>query len=335
MKKILFIRNDRIGDFLLNLPAIHALKETFPAAEISVVIHPVVQELMSHHPDISKLIPFQLSKDLSWKDWKRLYHELKKEKYDLAIVSNPHKYFHLLTAILRIPRRIGYHRKWGFFLTDAIEDRKAQNNRHEVEYNLDLVSLIGAKLKAPFSEDTYRIYLTPEEEKLFLKFMEERCVSSVKGWIIIHPFTTDPKKEWPMQMWAELLNRLTEWNVASGNPFEMILIGSEEEKLQSEILSKTRSLKNLVGRLTLRQLAALLKKATLLVSNDSGPVHIAAAFQTETIVLFGGELSRAKRWGPWSVEQKKRHTIIQGTDIKDIPVETVWKEVIQKFRSSS
>ncbi len=335
IRKILFIRSDRIGDFLLNLPAIHALKETFPSAEISVVVDPNVEELILYHPDIERSIPFRMPPRRSKKEWFFLFQRLNKEKFDLVIVSNPHKYFHLLTALLRIPYRVGYNQKWGFLLTHTIQDREAKNNRHEVEYNLDLVSLIGAKLRDPFSENSYMIYLTPPEEKSFMELIEAYGIFSEKGWIVIHPFTTDPKKEWPMQMWAEFLNRLTEWNLASGNLLEIILIGGQEEEASREILSKTdqRSLKNLVGMLTLRQLAALLKKAKLLLSNDSGPVHIAAAFQTETIVLFGGG-SSPQRWGPWSRQGKNRHTIIQGDGMSDIPVETVWKEVIRKFRSS-
>jgi ADP-heptose:LPS heptosyltransferase len=346
IRKILFIRSDRIGDFLLNLPAIHALKETFPSAEISVVVDPNVRELILCHPDIAQSIPFRMPSPLSAieskKEWFFLFRRLNKEKFDLAIVSNPHKYFHLLTALLRIPCRVGYNRKWGCLLTHTIQERK-KNNRHEVEYNLDLVSLIGAKLRDPFSENSYMIYLPPPEEKSFMEFIEAEGITSQKRWIVIHPFTTDPKKEWPMERWAEFLNRLTEWNLASGNLLEIILIGGQEEKasllLFGEILSKTdqRSLKNLVGMLALRQLAALLKKAALLLSNDSGPVHIAAAFQTETIVLFGGG-SSAERWGPWSrlkKEGKNRHTIIQRERMSDIPVETVWKEVIRKFQSSS
>lgn len=385
IRKILFIRNDRIGDFLLNLPAIHALKETYPEAEISVVVHPLIAELLVYrkegHPDITEIIPFEtpakpktrsrggfLALRHAWRrarndmsafsKWFSLFRRLNKAKYDLAIVSNPHKYFHLLTALLRIPCRIGYDRKWGFLLTHTLPDRKAENKKHEVEYNLDLI--YGAKswksgeifppptLTTREGEDAFRIYLNPEEEKSFLDSLTTQGLSLQKKWLAVHPFTTDPKKQWPIDKCVDLLNRLLEWNSTSGHPIEIVLIGAAdaaEEKILRNInlsfrgpkplVSKDRgispSLKNLIGKLTLRQLAIFLKNARLLLSNDSGPVHIAASFQTETIVLFGGG-SNPTRWGPWSIGNKIKHSIIQKSHMSEISVETVWQEVIQKFQ---
>src|SRR3989338_2343283 len=156
IQNILFVRTDRLGDFLLNLPAIHALKETYPKAHLSVLLHPSLEELLKDHPDMDEVIPFTPALyDTHFLKWFLFFWKLRKKYFDLVIISNPHKYFHLLTCLMRIPYRVGYDRKWGFFLTHTLTDLKAQSLKHEVEYNLDLVGRMRAKLIDPHVTQNY------------------------------------------------------------------------------------------------------------------------------------------------------------------------------------
>ena len=317
--RILFIRTDRIGDFLLNLPAIHALKETYPDSKISVLIHPEVQELVNNHPDIDEFISFT--------SWKNLFFALLKKKYDMAIISNPHKYFHLLTFLARIPQRIGYRRKWGFLLTHSIEDKKAQSLKHEVEYNLDLVS----QAKAHTSSPTYHIPLSQEEETTTVLWLQRQGLDLKKPIIVINPYTTASFKQWPPHHFIELIKKF------SPLPVQLVLIGGNKESflIKQEILPhlKDQPIFDFSGLLSLKQLAVLLKKATLLISNDSGPIHIAAAFNTKTLVLFGNKNtgSNPKRWGPWKSPEA---IILQALAIQNIKVKDVWTQIQKQFQSS-
>ena len=328
LQKILFIRTDRLGDFLLNLPAIHALKETYPKAHLSVLLHPSLEELLKDHPDIDEEIPFTPAiHGTHFLKWFLFFWKLRKKHYDLVIISNPHKYFHLFTTLMRIPYRIGYHRKWGFLLTQTLPDLKVQSLKHEVEYNLDLVALVGAKLRDVGSSQNYSISLSTQDEQSFESLAQQKGLNLKKPWMVINPYTTASFKQWPMDRFIELLQKL-----APQMGIQIVLIGGplESALIKKEFLPFVPpSVLDFSGCLNLKQLAALLKKTTLLISNDSGPVHIAAAFHTKTIVLFGKHLqgSNPKRWGPWDPLNKDCHEIIQKDKITDIEVQDVWKQV--------
>ena len=335
IKKILFFRTDRIGDFLLNLPALHALKATYPHAKITVVLRPLVGELLLRHPDIDETISFDTTLKPPLSSWWRLFKTLRQQKYDLAIVSNPHKNLHLLCFLLGIPHRIGYDRKWPFLLTRAIADQKSQSLKHEVEYNLDLVCAAGAALP-PHSnpEDHYKIYVTRQEEAELEKLLLIHRIPRQTSLIVVNPYTTNPKKQWPIEKMRDLIKKLS----ASG---AVLLIGGidDQSRIKHEILNKmdVTNLFDLSGQLTLRQLSALLKKTDVLISNDSGPVHIAAAFGTKMVILFGTQNagSNPARWGPWHPDHHSHLCkIVIKPDIRRISVDEVWETTRHQLTSS-
>ncbi|MBI3019354.1 MAG: glycosyltransferase family 9 protein, partial [Deltaproteobacteria bacterium] len=322
IQNILFIRTDRLGDFLLNLPAIHALKETYPKARLSVLLHPSLEELLKDQPDIDETISFTpIIHGTHFLQWFLFFWKLRKKSYDLVVISNPHKYFHLFTTLMRIPYRIGYPRKWGFLLTQTLPDLKVQSLKHEVEYNLDLVALVNAKLRDAGSSQSYSISLSIQDERSFEGLAQQKGLDLQKPWIVINPYTTASFKQWPIPRFIEMIQKLCEQA-----DIQIILIGGH---LESSLIKKDilpfipPSVFDFSGALNLRQLAALLKRAILLISNDSGPVHIAAAFHTQMVVLFGKQPqgSNPKRWGPWDPMNKAGHKIIQKDRITDIKVQ--------------
>ena len=136
IRRILFIRTDRIGDCLMNLPAINVLRQTFPKAWISWIADESVAELLTDHPDIDECISIQAAqfqKHFFYR-WKIL-QQIKKADFDLVIISHPNKYWHRLSFLAGIPERVGYGRKWGFLLTRKIDDNKASLDTHEIENN--------------------------------------------------------------------------------------------------------------------------------------------------------------------------------------------------------
>jgi len=116
IKKILVVRNDRFGEFLLNIPALRALKETFASARIIAVVDPRVKGLAGRVPFIDETIGWA-GGEHSFSQWRGLLGVLRKNSPDLAIILNPSKEFNLLAFLAGIPRRIGYDRKWGSCLT--------------------------------------------------------------------------------------------------------------------------------------------------------------------------------------------------------------------------
>ncbi len=305
VKNILVVRNDRFGEFLLNIPALRALKETFINAKLIAMVDPYVKELAAGIPFIDEVISWQ-AKRHSLTETLKLIRSLRKKHFDIAVVLNPSKELHMITTLAGIPVRVGYNRKWGRLLTHRIEDKKYLGDKHEIEYNLQLVGLIGAKT-----------------ENLALSLNVNNDIIEQESIIAIHPWTSDPLKQWPLDNFYALAKKLTE---IPG--LKIIIVGGRQEEEKSIRLLKglENRVVNLTGKTSLLQLAAVLKKCKLLISADSGPVHLACSVGTPVLAIFRNDIpgKGPARWGP----RGKNSFVIAKNSLEDIKVE----EVLEKAK---
>lgn len=307
---MLVIRSDRFGEFLLNIPAMRALKETYPQARLSVAVDSAVEELAGAVECIDQVLV-----------WGEVKKNLRKYKFDLCVVLNPTKEAHWAVFWAGIPVRVGYDRKWGFLLTHKLEDTKHLGDRHEVVCNLELVGLVRAKTfdKAP------KIKVA---DNLFREFIGQKIVA-------IHPFTSDPVKQWPVERFSELAQR-----IMRENQVKVVFVGriGDQEQLSCATDASAGRLEkvffddgivSMINKTSLLELAGLLKRCCLLVSGDSGPMHLAASVGTPVVVLFRNDLlgKTAKRWGPWG----KGHVVIEKSSLNDISVDEVFEKVQQRL----
>ncbi len=325
MQNILLIRTDRFGEFILNLPAFRAVREKFPNSHIAVMAQSYVGGFIEGSPNrIDEIITYNPERQKGiWQSLKLIW-SLKKRKINLAIIFNPSKKFNIITFLAGIPRRVGYNRKWGFLLTHKIEDKKYLGEKHEVEYNLDLAQLIGAETK----DKSLFIPITKENKEFVEKRLANLYLHSggVSGQgetlIAVHPWTSNPQKQWQIENFVELAEKISQWE-----NFRVVIIGGREEREFSQryFANNEKGIVNFTGEFTLSQSAALLKRCKLLVSCDSGPVHLAAAVGTPAIALFRSNIPGvgAKRWGPWG----KEHIVIEKMNLEQISVEEVIKAV--------
>ena len=294
IKNILVVRNDRFGEFLLNIPAIRALKEKYPQAKLSVAVNSAVCALAGAVGCVDQVLV-----------WGQLKGYLRKCKFDLCVVLNPTKEAHQSIFLAGIPVRVGYDRKWGFLLTHKIKDTKHFGNRHEVDCNLELVGLVGAKTmdKAP------KIKV---DDNLFREFTGQKIVA-------IHPFTSDSVKQWPLERFVELAGR-----IKRELGLKVVMVG-----LASSVLDAGDDIVNLINKTSLVELAALLRRCSLLVSLDSGPMHLAAAVGTPVVALFRNDLpgKTAQRWGPWG----KGHIVIESGNLLNISAAEVFNRVKERL----
>jgi lipopolysaccharide heptosyltransferase II len=283
---ILVIRLDRIGDVVLSLPAIHALRERFPNASISLMVRPGITELVEGHPDIDEVIPYFYEKKGRHRfflGYFRLMREIRKRGFDSALILHPSVRSHLLPFLAGIPERIGFDSQLPFLLTKKVPDLRNEGKKHESEYTLDVVN--GRNAEA--------IHELPPRVGPCLPVYEDEVPQIPEGrFIAIHPGASCPSKRWPIERFAELGKKIL--------PRRMVIVGGVDEKKEGEFLKKElgAGVLDLTGQLNLKALAALLKKADVLVSNDSGPVHIAAAVGTRTLTIFGRNQAglSAARW---------------------------------------
>jgi heptosyltransferase-2 len=319
IKRILLIRTDRFGEFILNTPIIRAIKEKLPLGYLCIMVNPSVREIAEGNPYINEIMIYDEKRMHGFFKSLKLIFEIKKKKFDLVIILNPKKKFNVITFLTGIPVRLGYNRKWGFLLTHKIEDRKSSGQKHEVEYNLDLVRRIGIDTQ----DKSLFISVDKEDEQFIDSLLKDLGIINTDLLIALHPWTSDPVKQWSIEDFSRLAQRLSKELSC-----KVIIIGGKEEIDKSiNFCQGNPDLINLTGKLTLRLSAALLNKCRLLISNDSGPVHLACAVGTPVIALFRSDIAgkSARRWGPWGEE----HIVIEKPNLSDIEVE----EVLEKVRS--
>ncbi|MBI4353874.1 MAG: glycosyltransferase family 9 protein [Candidatus Omnitrophica bacterium] len=324
-RQIVFVRTDRLGETLLNLPAIRALRQAYPDAHLTLILHPSLQELFVGHPDVDEVIPAPVSSGSWWRDAWRLSRLWRRWHPDVIVISNPKKAYHLGAWLAGIPCRVGWNRKGGWWLTHRLEDRKRLGERHEVEYNLDLVQTLGIPEAPPA---TPWLPVGDQEEQRISQLLGQWGVPASSQLLAVHPWTSNPRKQWPVDQFRALIQRLTQTGAI------IVVIGGSEEQGQAAALMEGRPgtgrVVNGVGQCSLRELAALLKRMRVLISNDSGPMHLAAAVKTKTVALFGASDPAAgpRRWGPYGED----HVVIWKPSMDAITVEEVFAAVQHQLR---
>ena len=294
--RIVIFRTDRIGEVLLGTPVIEALKNKFPQAEITFITSPYAKDILSGRIDLYEVINFStINRRVSLLEALALGLKLRSRRFNLAVILNPHKMLHLSVFLASIPHRIGFDRKWGFLLNHKREDYKDQGKMHEVEYNLGLLETVGIKAKTTSPFIDVKSGASDDIERLF----KERGIAPNKKTIIIHPGSSNPAKQWPAENFIDLIRSLT----AGGN-LNIIVVGDSSERAFCErivLAAEGSEVYNLAGLFTLEGLPALLKAADLVITNDNGPMHIAAAVGTRVIAIFGRNIPGVgpKRWGPY------------------------------------
>lgn len=337
ISKVLAIRNDRFGEFLLNIPAFLEIKQNYPDAKLTLAIDAPVHKLAGRITCVDEAIVWEGRKH-TLAEIIKFANLLKKKKYNLCVIFNPSKESHIVSFLAGIPLRAGYGRKWGFLLNRRIEDRKSEGLKHEVEYNLDLVRAIGTDALSlrgspPQADDRSlpagrQAYL-PIRQAIQLEIKEDDFPDSRlqalgikdRDFIAVHPWASNREKEWPADKFRELVKRIN-----SDLSVSVVLIGGQEETQRAEEFRSGLKMVDITGETTLIESAGLLKKAKLLVTNDSGPMHLAAAAGTPVIAIFRKNPPgvSAGRWGPAG----NNHIVIDNSDIAAIEI----KEVLDAAR---
>ena len=283
-----------MGDTLMNLSAIRVLRQSYPKSWICLLADQSVAPLFRDHPDLDEVMSLDFK--LFCRKPAYFFQILKKvkfAKFDLAVVSNAHKFLHALVFLAGIRRRAGYARKWSFLLNKKIADDKERASRHEMESNVALVKQVCVR-------DWDGHWEFPADSSAVLRIQERLNILPIseKGIVVIHAGSSNPAKRLP----AERFAAVADWGLEKG--FSVILIGGVEEKEVS--LAVIQKIKDRVhdwtGQLSLEELTALFHdpRARALVSVDSGPVHVAWLSGTPVAALYAENVpgSHPSRWGP-------------------------------------
>ena len=279
--KILVIRVDGIGDLLNSTPAISLLRENYPSAEITVLARPLNAPVLIGNPDVDRILLFDPEgKDQGLFAQLQFYRELRREKYQLVVAMQTAMWPHLVSFLSGARNRLGrYQKRFKSTLTHAWRGEYSKGETHEVDRNLELVRLIcngEGKRKLTFR-------LLPNEIGIAKKRIASWGINDNAFLIGIHPGGSSFDKRWPEKQYAELADRLAHHY----NATILLLHGPGEDALTHNIQKAMQFPAITHAPETIRRLGALLSCCDLVVCNDSGPMHIAAALDVPTVAIFG------------------------------------------------
>ncbi|MDO8730203.1 MAG: glycosyltransferase family 9 protein [Candidatus Omnitrophota bacterium] len=297
--RILIIRTDRIGDVVLSTPVIRALRKATPHAYIGMMVRPEHRELVEGNPALNTVILYDKNgTEKGWAGNLRFARKLREHRFDTAVILHSTNRVILVSWLAGIRKRIGYARRLGWLLTDKIPYIKKEGNRHELDYNLELLRLIGIDPSAGSGQGGRELFVpvTPAQEIKVAAFLKAQGIDGAP-FFVLHPGASCPSKRWPAKHFAAVGDELAK----KPGTHVVVLTGPGEERHgQAVIAAMKQKAVPALGVLSLGETACLLKKARCLVSNDSGPVHLGSAVGTPVVSIFGrwgGGLSPA-RWGP-------------------------------------
>ena len=278
-KRILIVRTDRLGDIILSTPVIKNLRLAFPKAHLAFMCRPYTASVLEHNPYLNELIVYDKdNKHKSLLASLKFAFYLRKKKFDWAVILHPTNRVHIVTFLAGIPIRVGWDRKYSFLLTKKIRHNKQQGLKHELEYTLDILKPLGIPVK---SKEIY-FPITETAHKRVVNLLKEEGLEDADKIIIIHPSASCPSKRWPQGNFCKLIELLKQKINA-----KIIIITSEDEKKFAAKIIESQDVIDLRGRLDVLEIGVLLKHSTLFISNDSGPVHIAAILGVPVISIFG------------------------------------------------
>jgi heptosyltransferase-2 len=337
---ILVVRTDRIGDVVLTTAAVRALRKNFPQSRISMMVAPGTRELIEGNPDINDIIIH----DRAGKNkgllgfWRQVLH-LRSKKFDWAIIFHTKRWTNMFCFLAGIPRRTGYcNEKYGFLLNDRVVDDREAGIKHEAQYCLDILNAVG--VSAPLSQ-MQCVIPTNQDSDTWAKTWCVQNHCNLENLILINPSASDPGRQWPAERFAQIIELLQAKNIGP-----IAVIGTQNDLAAKKLLSLVSAQKNvqifdLRGQTTMSRLIALLRQSRLLISNDTGPVHIAAALGKPVVSIFTRNEPgiNPERWRPLGDKVKvvvtpykgeisfKKAKVIDSSYLDAISVESVWEAV--------
>ena len=278
-----------IGDAVMSEPALAALRRLYPQADMTLLVKPAIADLFAHHPSIDRRLVYDdcgRHAGLTGK-W-ALAGTLRQSRFDLAVVFQNAFEAALLTFLAGIPRRYGYATDGrSFLLSDPVAVPNRQQLGHQVDYYWRLLDGLGNDGPPPAP----RLYLTDEERVATARSLSAAGIASQDILIGVNPGSTyGAAKRWPAERFAQTVNRLLRHCQDSlGVPARVVVVGARGEEALGQVVAGAVEGNALVlsGKTTVRELMAVTERCRLFLTNDTGPMHVAAAFNVPVVAIFG------------------------------------------------
>lgn len=290
MKRILVFTTNWLGDALFLSPFLAALKENFPHSHLAILLVPRVKEIFQNNPNVDEIIIYPVrnrnsngvydrEKRINLFSYLDFIFKLRKKGFDTAIIVRPSRTRTLLLRFSGIRQIIGFDNpKSGWLLTVKVPT--PSKLLHKIDYFLTILEHLDIKL----SQRRYEFFLTDKDRVYIERLFSKKMIAQDLPLVVINPGANWYPKRWPPENFAELIKRIKQ-----RLPLNIAITGAGKDKdLTKGIIEQSgNEVFDFTGQTTLGQLGALMQEADIVISADSGPMHIAAAVGTKLIALFG------------------------------------------------
>jgi lipopolysaccharide heptosyltransferase II len=287
-----------LGDVVLTLPILSVLRRCIPHAHIAMLLKRYTGEIVEGNPFLDEIIWYD--NDDSLIPFLEMCRILRSRNFDAAVVVYPRARLAMLMACSGIPIRIGTgYRYYSFLFNRRVYEHRSQAGKHEVEYNLNLLKHLGCTgHEAP----QFAIHVPAEATISVSRLLDKLCIGADERIVALHPGSGGSAREWPAANFGSLAEKLIDRSKVA----VVVTGGSGEEAKVREVIraSKEKAIP-VVSMPSVKELAALLARCSLVIANSTGPLHIAAALGVPVIGLYPQHTPMsAKRWGPIASRKK-------------------------------
>ncbi|MFC1508177.1 glycosyltransferase [Candidatus Omnitrophota bacterium] len=333
-KNILVIKIGAIGDVMLAVPSLRAIRNSFPDAFISVLVGSESKCILKRCPYIDDIIIYDRRfKDRGLKGLIKIGGVLRRKLFSFSIDLQNNRFSHIVAWLGAIPKRIGYNnRKFGFLVNSPLKHVKIRVGPVEEQFRV----LKRAGINTVGASKRLEVWPSKEDFIYIDNFLKDAWVRENQILIGINIGGSWNTKRWPLKCFAKLSDMLATKDIRI-----VVTASKNEEKLAKDFDSMTRSkIINASGKTTVTQLAALIKRCKVFITGDSAPMHIASSVGTNFIALFGPTESRrhfeptkkgiviqkSVSCGPCYKPKCKKHICME-----KISVDEVYKQVIENL----
>ena len=283
--KILLIKLRYLGDVLLASSILLPLRGKYPTASIVMLVNPGTNEVIKHNPHVDEVL--QLPR-FHWLKQIQFHREIRARHFDFVLDLTDSDRSAFLSKWSGSPIRIGFNHEYrwrGKCYTHCLEG--GYGTMHMVDYHAKALEPLGIHESGKSPE----LFLSEEDEQAASHMVNGLGLTNSR-WVMIHPAARYWFKAWPPERFAALGDALM------GRGYQVVLVGSSHEvKVEENILRQSKhQFISLIGKTKLLELGALMKRCSLFIGNDGGPMHMAAAVGCPVVALFGP--TDPALWGP-------------------------------------
>jgi lipopolysaccharide heptosyltransferase II len=281
MKKILIFKMSSLGDCILSIPSIRAVRERFNNADIKVLVDVRFREVFDRCPYLDEVITCDFKGRDRALGFFALARRLCSEDFDISIDLQNNRKSHFLSFLSSIPQRYGYNNhKWSFFLNRKtnLPEKSLQPIKHQARV-LGLLGIMGV-------DPRLELWTEDESESWVDSFLGDNWLKKDQKLVAL---SLSASKKWKTKNWE--LAKMVELSelLAEKHGIRIVLLGSKNDERKARAFMKKATVKpvNAVGKTNIPRLVSLVKRCSAMVTGDSSPMHAAAATETPFVAIFG------------------------------------------------